>query len=114
MAFAEIKRAEFIVTRACTGRCGHCSEAAVSGYGGGIDAKAASRAVRSSAGRYAVKSVMTFGGEPLLYPDAVCEIHEAARACGVEARQLITNGFFSRDAAEIERTAARLCAAGVK
>ena len=46
---------------------------------------------------YGIKSVMTFGGEPLLCPETVCEIHKAAKEMNVPKRQLITNGFFSKD-----------------
>ena len=40
---------------------------------------------------------MTFGGEALLRPETVYAAHAAARDAGVPRRQLITNGFFSRD-----------------
>ena len=45
---------------------------------------------------------MTFGGEPLIYPDVVCAIHKAAVEMGIEKRQLITNGFFSKKKERIE------------
>lgn len=60
--------------------------------------------VRKVASKHAIKSVMTFGGEPLLYPDDVCMIHSAARDAGIAVRQLITNGFFSRDEAKIKKS----------
>lgn len=60
--------------------------------------------VRKVASRYAIKSVMTFGGEPLLYPDDVCMIHSAARDAGIPLRQVITNGFFSSDEAKIKKS----------
>ena len=56
---------------------------------------------------------MTFGGEPLLCLDCVCKIHEAARAAGIPKRQLITNGFFSRDTAKITAAAKRVADSGV-
>lgn len=45
---------------------------------------------------------MTFGGEPLLYPETVCKIHKAARETGIAKRSVITNGFFSRDRGRIK------------
>ena len=51
---------------------------------------------------YNIESVMTFGGEPLLYPDTVYEIHKAATEINIPKRQLITNGYFSRDYGTIE------------
>ena len=39
---------------------------------------------------------MTFGGEPLLYPETVCKIHSAAKEMNIPKRELITNGYFSK------------------
>ncbi len=108
-----LSRIEFIITYACTGRCIHCSQGDHTDCGAHIDGEAAARVVRQTAQLYDIRSVMTFGGEPLLYSDAVCRIHDAARSAGIPMRQLITNGFFSRDAAKIRETAGKLSAAGV-
>ena len=108
-----IERIEFVVTMACTGRCRHCSEGDHTGAAGHIDAQAAVRAVRDLCGVYQIRSLMTFGGEPLLYPDVVCEIHRAATDLGIESRQLITNGFFSKNPRKIEETVLRLAECGV-
>jgi sulfatase maturation enzyme AslB (radical SAM superfamily) len=81
--------------------------------GGCVDAEAAVKVIQQLTGRYAVESLMTFGGEPLLYADVVCMIHIAARDYGIHKRQLITNGFFTQKEAEIEKTVAALCASGV-
>ena len=56
---------------------------------------------------------MTFGGEPLLYPDAVYAIMRVAREVAVPRRQVITNGYFSKDAARIREVAQALATAGV-
>jgi uncharacterized membrane protein YbaN (DUF454 family) len=108
-----LNRIEFIVTYACTGQCKHCSEGEHRSRGEHIDGGAAAEAIRKIAGEHNITSVMTFGGEPLLYADAVCEIHAAARDAGIGARQIITNGFFTRDDAEIERVAKALVESGV-
>lgn len=40
---------------------------------------------------------MTFGGEPLLFPEVICAIHsEAARVC-IPRREVITNGYLSKN-----------------
>ena len=109
----KLNRIEFVVTFACTGRCKHCSEGGHSGAGVHIDGEAAAEAVRKIAGKYDIKSLMTFGGEPLLYPDIVCMIHSAARDMGIPNRQIITNGFFSRDSDVIRDTARSLAESGV-
>ena len=108
-----LNRIEFVVTYACTGSCKHCSEGEHSRSGVHIDAEAAAGVVRDLAGQYGITSVMTFGGEPLLCPETVYAIHAAAAERGVPKRQLITNGFFSRDGAKIKQTAGQLAHCGV-
>lgn len=103
-----INRLEFIVTWACTGKCRHCSEGEKLTRGGFIDGGAAAQAVRRAAEKYGIQSVMTFGGEPLLNPDAVYLIHAAARDAGIPRRQVITNGYFSREKETIRTAAKRL------
>ena len=56
---------------------------------------------------------MTFGGEPLLYADAVCEIMRAATELNIERRQVITNGYFSRSEERIIQVARLLAECGV-
>jgi len=82
-------------------------------HSGSIDATAAVQAIKQLTSRYTVETIMTFGGEPLLFADTVCKIHETARDCGIEGRAVITNGFFSSKKENINQTAASLCAAGV-
>ncbi len=53
------------------------------------------------------------GGEPLLYPEDVCKIHAAARDAEIAERQIITNGFFSHDTAQIRHVATALMESGV-
>ena len=88
-----INRIEFIVTWQCGGRCKHCQQ------GGDINkhlpythvlADYAVDAVKKLASVYDIKSVMTFGGEPLYYPEVTAAIHKAATDCGIETRQIIT------------------------
>ncbi len=56
---------------------------------------------------------MTFGGEPLLYPETVACIHETARDMGIAQRDLITNGYFSKDEGRIREVANLLAKSGV-
>jgi MoaA/NifB/PqqE/SkfB family radical SAM enzyme len=109
----DIDRIEFVVTHSCTGKCKHCSAENVNAEAGSVNAEAAENAIRRISERYAPGSVMTFGGESLLYPDTVCMIHRTARERGIPDRQIITNGYFSNDEHQIEKTAAALCEAGV-
>jgi MoaA/NifB/PqqE/SkfB family radical SAM enzyme len=108
-----LQKIEFVVTYACTGRCRHCSEGDHSSFGVCIDPEIAAKAVRESAARYALATAMTFGGEPLLYPEVVYAVHRTAKEAGIPRRQLITNGFFTRDSVRIRETAKRLADSGV-
>ncbi|MBO4637904.1 MAG: radical SAM protein [Clostridiales bacterium] len=107
------QRIEFVITLACTGKCKHCSEGDHTGCTGHIDTDAAVKAVRAICANYKITSLMTFGGEPLLYPDTVCAIHKTATELGINRRQLITNGYFSKDPGKIGHIVTRLAESGV-
>ncbi|MDR1533206.1 MAG: radical SAM protein [Clostridiales bacterium] len=111
--FINLNRIEYVITDACSGRCKHCSNGERSSRGESVRAEAAVDTVKKLARRFSVRSVMTFGGEPLLHWDTVCQIHRTARDCGIPRRQIITNGFFSKDEEKIDTAAEALCAAGV-
>lgn len=108
-----LNKIEFVVTYACTGRCRHCSEGDHPSCGERIDPALAADAVTRVAREYNVQTVMAFGGEPLLYPDAVYAIMRAAKESGIPKRQLITNGFFAKDALHIRGVSEKLSACGV-
>ena len=108
-----LNKIEFVVTYACTGRCKHCSEGEHTSCGEHIDPMIAADAVRKIAAEYDIKTVMTFGGEPLLYADVVYAIMTAANELNIPKRQIITNGFFSKNADRIREVAERLAACGV-
>lgn len=107
-----LNRIEFVVTMACTGKCKHCSQGEHTGNDR-IDKAMASDAVRKIAKEYKIESVMTFGGEPLLCCETVCEIHKAAREMNIPQRQLITNGYFSKDFEKIKNVAQKITESGV-
>jgi hypothetical protein len=108
-----LERIEFVITWGCTGRCIHCSEGRHDFGGEHIDGDIAAKAVTEVCRHYDIKSIMTFGGEPLLYPETVCCIHRAAALAGIPERELITNGFFSRDSARIKEVAELIAESGV-
>ena len=107
-----LNRIEFVVTMACTGRCKHCSQGEHKSSEK-IDKVLSADAVRKIAAEYDIKSVMTFGGEPLLCPETVCEIHKAAKEMNIPKRQLITNGYFSKDYDRIKQVAKKITEIGV-
>lgn len=108
-----LNKIEFVVTYACTGRCKHCSEGDHTSYGDSINPQIAADAVREIAAAYHIKTVMAFGGEPLLYPDAVYAIMTAAKNCNIPKRQVITNGYFSKNADRIREVVEQLSLCGV-
>ena len=108
-----LTKIEFVVTYACTGRCKHCSEGDHTSCGERIDPQIAADAVRKIAAEYDIKTVMAFGGEPLLYADTVCAIMKAAKELHIPKRQVITNGYFSKNAEKIREVAEGLAACGV-
>ena len=101
------------MTYACTGRCKHCSEGDHTSCGERIDPVIAADVVRKIAAEYDIKTVMTFGGEPLLYTDAVYAIMTAANELSIPKRQVITNGYFSKNTDKIREVAERLASCGV-
>lgn len=108
----KLERIEFIVTMCCTGKCRHCSEGDHSAYHGHIDGATAAEAVTEVCRHYSIKSLMTFGGEPLLFPETVCAIHSAAAKAGIPCREIITNGYFTKDKARIAEVAHLLAESG--
>jgi hypothetical protein len=108
-----LNKIEFVITNACTGKCRHCSEGEHASCGERIDPMLTAEAVRKVAAVYDIQTVMTFGGEPLLYPEAVYAIMNAAKELNVPRRQVITNGYFSRDAVKIRNVSEQLAACGV-
>ena len=113
MYFRNLNKIEFVVTNACTGKCKHCSQGDHTLPIEKIDSCLAADAVRKIVSEYDIKTVMTFGGEPLLHREAVYSIMSVANELNVAKRQLITNGYFSADEAEICETAKRLAECGV-
>ena len=108
-----LNKIEFVVTYACTGRCKHCSEGEHASCGECIDSAIAAEAVRKITAEYDIKTVMTFGGEPLLCADSVYAIMSAAKELNIPKRQVITNGYFSKNEDKIREVAAGLAACGV-
>lgn len=108
-----LNRIEFVVTMACSGKCKHCSQGSHISSDH-IDGDAAQQAIYDICKNYKIDSLMTFGGEPLLYPEIVCKIHSAAKRMGIKQRELITNGYFSKDTSRIKEVAHMLAESGVK
>ena len=108
-----LSKIEFVLTYACTGRCIHCSEGDHTSAGERIDPELARDAVRRIAAQYAIRTVMVFGGEPLLHTDAVYKVMRAARDMMVPTRQVITNGCFTTDPVRMRRVAEELAECGV-
>jgi MoaA/NifB/PqqE/SkfB family radical SAM enzyme len=112
--YMNINRIEFTVTNACTSQCKHCSVGSFSNQiKTSIDKSTAVSVVAELSKKYDIESVMTFGGEPLLYADTTCAIHKTAAENGIPKRQVITNGYFSKNDDKIISVAKALKESGV-
>ena len=109
----EINRIEFAVTNYCSGACKHCSNGETDNKDS-IDPDIAAGLIRDIVEKYSPDSIMTFGGEPLLYSDTVCKIHEAAYKNNIPNRDIITNGYFSKNLKAIKAVAKNICNSNVK
>ena len=109
-----VSRIEFLVTYLCSGKCKHCyASKHRPGFTEHIDELLAVDIVREVAKEYDVESVMTFGGEPLLFSEIVCSIHNEATKSEIPHRQVITNGYWSNDVKRIRTIARNLAKCGV-
>jgi sulfatase maturation enzyme AslB (radical SAM superfamily) len=112
--YVKINRLEYMVTRHCSSQCIHCFlPDEKPGGPHHIDAELAVRILRDLGQQYQLESVMTFGGEPLLYPEVVYAIHREATRLNIPSRQVITNGYWSKDAQKTRAIAQSLAQAGV-
>lgn len=113
--FLTVGRIEFAVTYRCNSHCQHCQigQDKRGSQPVAIDEGLAVQIVQEVAAAYSPSSIMTFGGEPLLFPDIVYAIHAAAMANGIPKRQVITNAGWPRSAAEFRTVARQLAASGV-
>jgi len=111
-----VNRIEFAVTYLCNSKCRHCQlgeEEERKRIPSHIDKDKAVEIVRRVGEEYGPKSVMTFGGEPLLYRETVFAIHKEAENMGIPVRDVITNGFWARKTEKIEEVAVGLAKSGV-
>jgi len=113
--YLPLNRIEFTITYQCNSKCRHCQlgEEERKNFPSHIDKDLAVEIVRKVGKKYKPKSVMTFGGEPLLYPEIVYAIHKEAMNVGIPVRDVITNGFWSRKTTEIQEIAEKLVESGL-
>jgi len=113
--YGVVDRIEFSVTYLCNSSCSHCQHGGEEKemFPSHVDEEKAVESVRKVGRAYAPKSIMTFGGEPLLYPEIVCAIHEEAKKVHIPIRDVITNGFWSTRAKRIQEIAQNLAKSGV-
>jgi MoaA/NifB/PqqE/SkfB family radical SAM enzyme len=112
--YVDLNRLEYIVTYQCSSHCRHCYATGEESSGPNhIGASLAVHILREAARKHTLNSVMTFGGEPLLYPEVVCAIHEEAMTLDVPRRHVITNGYWTRDEGKTRALAQSLARAGV-
>ncbi|MBT9146942.1 MAG: hypothetical protein DDT32_00693 [Syntrophomonadaceae bacterium] len=113
--FFNVKRIEFVITKKCSGWCEHCSVITTdrnpdNSY---ADFDKLIEAVQVVVHRFSVASMMTYGGEPLLYPEITSQLHHVGLLHKIPSRELITNGFFSKESDRITSVANILIKSGV-
>ena len=113
--YVNVDRLEFVVTYRCNSHCKHCllGEDKRGREPASINTQLATRIVEEVTKEYSPTSIMTFGGEPLLFPEAVCAIHKSAKAGGIGRRDIITNAGHPREEREFRVLANRLAESGV-
>jgi len=113
--YLTVNRIEFVVTYRCNSACIHCQveEEQRRSRPSAVDPVLAVRLVREVCQVWAPRSLMTFGGEPLLYASTVFAIHAAARECGIPNRQVITNAGYPSAPEKFKRVANKLGESGV-
>ncbi len=105
--YLSLNRIEFLVTNRCTSKCRHCH--VLPGIRTGtLTIADAKLAIDLACQDYSIKSVLVFGGEPLLYPEMTCSIFEYATAKGIPAKSIITNCFWTRNHSRIDEICQRL------
>lgn len=112
--FKNLNRVEIVLTMACTGRCRHCSEGEHAFGREHVEGDRAAQAIREICENFTIQSLMVFGGEPLLFPEDACKIYAAAKEKKIPKRELITNGFFSRDHERIKVVVSELAQSGLR
>jgi sulfatase maturation enzyme AslB (radical SAM superfamily) len=114
--YLRVSRLEFVVTHLCNSNCRHCQvggEERGREFPNHVDKDLAVEIVRKVGERYKPKSIMTFGGEPMLYPEVVYAIHTEATRSGIPAREVITNGLWSSRREKTQQIADNLSRSGV-
>ena len=111
--YLNLNRVEYVITNNCTGRCKHCSVGDEVKNGIHIQYDKMKGVLSQICKRFDIKSIMCFGGEPLLYHQEVEGIMSEANSCNIGSRQIITNGYFSKSIPEIADVVSRMEKAGV-
>lgn len=113
--FRNLNRLEFVITYLCTSKCRHCfvGEGRKKKYPGFLSKDLAVNIVEKLGSKFKLDSVMTFGGEPMLFPEITFAIHKTAKKIGIPKRQIITNGFWSKDIDKIRDLAKRVVDSGI-
>ena len=113
--YLNLDRVEFTMAYHCTGRCAHCSQGEMSDHPPGhLPYALCEGALTRLAQRVPLRSAMCFGGEPLLWPGDTVALLREAKTAGIPRRQVITNGYFSRDPARVAQVAGWLGEVGAE
>lgn len=113
MVIKNLQKIEFVLTNSCTGNCKHCSQGEHTEKTIHLDGEIGAKCVKSIAENYDIKTVLVFGGEPLMFVNDAVKIVAAARDVNIPKRQIITNGYFTKDISKMREVALMLKNSGV-
>ncbi len=108
-----LNRIEFVITNGCSGHCKHCSQGDHNDKIEHIESDIAVKIIEDVCKNYDITSLMTFGVDKLLFPEITAAIHKTAKKCNIKSRDLITNGYFSKDNGRIKEVAKMIADSGV-
>jgi MoaA/NifB/PqqE/SkfB family radical SAM enzyme len=108
-----LKRLEFTLTTKCNSQCIYCQADASPSRKEVMAVKDACNYLTEACAVSNLESFMVFGGEPMLYPERAMAIFKKARQLKIPRVEMLTNGVWGKDKAEIENLARRLKAAGL-
>jgi MoaA/NifB/PqqE/SkfB family radical SAM enzyme len=113
--YINLERLEFIITKKCSGNCKHCSviRSNLEPKNSFENFEKVTLAMKYLLDNFSIKSIMTYGGEPLLFSEITCRIHEIGKKYGVEKRELITNGYFSKNENTIRDGVKKIIESGI-
>jgi len=108
-----LKRLEFSLTTKCDSKCIYCQADASPSCKEVMDVRDAYNYLTEACAVSNLESFMVFGGEPMLYPKRAIAIFRKVSQLKIPRVEMLTNGVWGKDKAEVEKLAKKLKGAGL-